>query len=108
MELDRTLKQSRIVSGRHRPEQMRLLLVGVPTGQHQGAYMRKLILATVAAAIITVPIATVVKAEDTTVIKRDNDGDSSKTVIKKRDDVNMLPVPHTEEKKTIIKKENDD
>ena len=70
--------------------------------------MRKLILATIAAAIVTAPMITVVKAEDTTIIKRDNDGDRSKTVIKKRDDVNLLPVPHTEEKKTIIKKENDD
>jgi hypothetical protein len=70
--------------------------------------MRKLILATMAAAIITAPMATAVKAEDTTVIKRDNDGDRSKTVIKKKDDVNMLPVPHAEEKKTIIKKENDE
>jgi hypothetical protein len=67
--------------------------------------MRKLILAAAAAAIITAPMATVVKAEDTTVIKRDGDGD--KTVIKKRDDVNLLPVPHVEEKKTIIKKDND-
>jgi hypothetical protein len=47
-----------------------------------------------------------VKAEDTTIIKKD-DGDSSKTVIKKRDDMKILPVPHTEEKKTVIKKEVD-
>jgi len=67
--------------------------------------MRKLILGMAAVAIITAPMATVVKAEDTTVIKRDGDGD--KTVIKKRDDVNLLPVPHVEEKKTIIKKDND-
>ena len=53
-------------------------------------------------------MAVAVKAEDTTVIKKDSDGDRSTTVIKKRDDVNMLPVPHTEEKKTIIKKESDD
>ena len=70
--------------------------------------MRKLIFVTIAAAIMVGPIATVVHAEDsTTVIKHDNDGDSSKTVIKKKDDVNLLPVPHTEEKKTIIKKENE-
>ena len=67
--------------------------------------MRKLILGMAAVAIITAPMATVVKAEDTTVIKRDGDGD--KTVIKNRDDVNLLPVPHVEEKKTIIKKDND-
>jgi hypothetical protein len=70
--------------------------------------MRKLILATMAAAIITAPMATAVRAEDTTVIKKDNDGDRSTTIIKKRDDVNMLPVPHTEEKKTVIKKQSDD
>ena len=37
-------------------------------------------------------------------IKRDRDGD--KTVIEKRQELNVLPVPHTEEK-TIIKKERD-
>ena len=69
--------------------------------------MRKLIFVTIAATIMVGPLATAVYAEDTTVIKHDNDGDSSKTVIKKKEDVNVLPVPHTEEKKTIIKKEND-
>ena len=68
--------------------------------------MRKLILATVAAVIVTAPMTVAVKAEDTTVIKRDNDGE--KTVVKKRDELNVLPVPHVEEKKTIIKKEHDD
>jgi len=50
------------------------------------------------------------RAEDTTVIKRDNDGDQSTTVVKKKqDEVHPLPVPHVEEKqKTIIKKENED
>ena len=69
--------------------------------------MRKLILATVAAVIVTAPMTAPVKAEDTTIIKKDNDtGD--KTVVKKRDEINMLPVPHVEEKKTKIKKEHDD
>jgi hypothetical protein len=69
--------------------------------------MRKLVFASLAAAILTAPIASVVRAEDTTIIKKD-DGDSSKTVIKKHDsDVNVVPVPHAEEKKTIIKKEAD-
>jgi hypothetical protein len=67
--------------------------------------MRKLIFATLAAAIVTAPLASAVKAEDTTIIKKD-DGDRSTTVIKKRDDVNVVPVPHTVEKKTIIKKED--
>jgi hypothetical protein len=65
--------------------------------------MRKLIFSCIAAALVTAPMASIVKAEDTTVIKRDRDGD--KTVIKKREE-NVLPVPHTEEK-TIIKKEHD-
>jgi hypothetical protein len=69
--------------------------------------MRKRILATVAAVIVTAPMTVAVKAEDTTVIKKDNDtGD--KTVVKKREELNILPVPHTEEKKTVIKKEHDD
>jgi hypothetical protein len=68
--------------------------------------MRKLIFVTVAAVIVTAPMTAAVKAEDTTVIKRDNDGD--KTVIKRRDELQVLPVPHVEEKKTIIKKEHDD
>ena len=68
--------------------------------------MRKLILATVAAVIVTAPMSATVKAEDTTVFKKDNDGD--KTVVKKRDELNVLPVPHVEEKKTVIKKEHDE
>jgi hypothetical protein len=68
--------------------------------------MRKLILAAVAAVIVTAPMTAAVKAEDTTIIKKDDAGD--KTVIKKRDELNVLPVPHVEEKKTIIKKEHED
>jgi hypothetical protein len=66
--------------------------------------MRKLIFTCIATALATAPMASIVKAEDTTIIKRDSDGD--KTVIKKRDELNVLPVPHTEEK-TIIKKDRD-
>jgi hypothetical protein len=66
--------------------------------------MRKLIIATVAAVVLGAPIGQAVRADDTTVIKRDNDGDH---VIKKKDEVNPLPVPHVEEKKTIIKKEDE-
>ena len=68
--------------------------------------MRKLLMVTMAAAIMTVPMATAVRAEDTTVIKRNDDGD--KTIVKKRDELHVLPVPHVEEKKTVIKKEHDD
>jgi hypothetical protein len=58
-------------------------------------------------ALKVIAMTLVVRADDTTVIKRDNDGDRSTTVIKKRDDVNVLPVPHVEEKKTIIKKQDE-
>ena len=66
--------------------------------------MRKLIFTCIATALATAPMASIVKAEDTTIIKRDSDGD--KTVIKKREELKVLPVPHTEDK-TIIKKERD-
>ena len=66
--------------------------------------MRKILLAVAATALMAAPLATVVKAEDTTVIKRDDD---SKTVIKKEDHINVLPLPHEEHKTTVIKKEHD-
>jgi hypothetical protein len=67
--------------------------------------MRKILLALAATAVMAAPMATVVKAEDsTTVIKRDGD---RKTVIKKEHDLNVVPVPHEEEHTTIIKKEHD-
>jgi hypothetical protein len=70
--------------------------------------MRKLILATLGAIIVGAPMGQAVRADDTTIIKRDNDPDQSTTVIKKKDEVAPLPVPHVEEKKTIIKKEGED
>jgi hypothetical protein len=78
------------------------------TGYNAGAGpMQRLILATVAAVIVLAPIASAVKAEDTTVIRKDEPDRDKTTVIKKKEDVNVLPVPHREEKKTIIKKDND-
>jgi Ni/Co efflux regulator RcnB len=68
--------------------------------------MRKLIFTCIAATLVAAPMTTIVKAEDTTVIKRDRDGDRDKTVIKKREEPNVVPVPHTEEK-TIIKKDHE-
>ena len=62
--------------------------------------MRAIMLATAAAFIMSVPMAAAVKAEDTTVIKKDVDGDRSKTVIKKKEEPR-------EEKKVIIHKDND-
>ena len=61
--------------------------------------MRKLILAACAASIaMSVPLATIAKAEDTTVIKKDYPDGDSKTVIKKDDGMGG-------EKKTVIKKD---
>jgi len=57
-------------------------------------------LAITAAFIMSVPMTAAVKAEDTTVIKKDVDGDRSKTVIKKKEEPR-------EDKKVIIRKDND-
>ena len=62
--------------------------------------MRVIMLAITAAFIVSVPMAAAVKAEDTTVIKKDVDGDRSKTVIKKKEEPR-------EDKKVIIRKDND-
>jgi hypothetical protein len=62
--------------------------------------MRAIMLVITAAFIMSVPMAAAVKAEDTTVIKKDVDGDRSKTVIKKKEEPR-------EEKKVIIHKDND-
>jgi hypothetical protein len=67
--------------------------------------MRNLFLASIAAVIVTAPMVTIVKAEDTTVIKRDSDGDE--TIVKKKEELHVLPVPHTEESTTVINKEHD-
>jgi hypothetical protein len=63
--------------------------------------MRAIMLAITAAFIMSVPMAAAVKAEETTVIKKDVDGDRSKTVIKKKEE------PRDAEKKVIIRKDND-
>jgi hypothetical protein len=69
--------------------------------------MRTLVLAVAAATIaISGSMASSVLAEDTTVIKKDRDGDT--TVIKKEHELHVLPVPHTEEKKTIIRKDHEE
>jgi hypothetical protein len=62
--------------------------------------MRAIMLAITAAFIMSVPMAAAVKAEDTTIIKKDVDGDRSKTVIKKKEEPR-------EDKKVIIHKDND-
>jgi hypothetical protein len=63
--------------------------------------MRAIMLAITAAFIMSVPMAAAVKAEDTTVIKKDVDGDRSKTIIKKKEE------PRDTEKKVIIHNAND-
>ncbi len=61
--------------------------------------MRKIILPIVAAAIAGLPLATVVKAEDTTVIHKEGGMGDHKTIIKKHDERLVGP---REEKKVII------
>jgi hypothetical protein len=63
--------------------------------------MRAIMLATAAAFIMSVPMAAAVKAEDTTVIKKDVDGERSKTIIKKEE-----PRDRDVDKKVIIRKED--
>jgi hypothetical protein len=63
--------------------------------------MRAIMLAAAAAFIMSVPMAAAVKAEDTTVIKKDVDGDRTKTIIKKEE-----PRDRDVEKKVIIHKED--
>ena len=48
--------------------------------------MHKLIFATTAALILTAPLATLVKADETTVIKKDDGLGDRKTIIKKHDE----------------------
>jgi hypothetical protein len=64
--------------------------------------MRAIMLAITAAFIMSVPMAAAVKAEDTTVIKKDADGDRSKTIIKKEE-----PRDRDVDKRVIIRKDND-
>ena len=47
--------------------------------------MNKLIFTCIAAALVIAPMANVVKAEETTIIKRDHDPDRDNTVIKERE-----------------------
>jgi hypothetical protein len=61
--------------------------------------MRAIMLATAAAFIMSVPMAAAVKAEDTTIIKKDVDGDRTKTIIKKEE-------PRDVDKKVIIHRED--
>jgi hypothetical protein len=55
------------------------------------------------AVALSLPLVTMARADDV-VIKKDH---PSTTVIKKKEEPKLLPVPH-EENKTIIKKEHED
>ena len=55
--------------------------------------MRKLIFTCIAATLVAAPMTTIVKAEDTTIIKRDRDGEGDKTVIKKREELKVFQFP---------------
>jgi adenine/guanine phosphoribosyltransferase-like PRPP-binding protein len=66
--------------------------------------MRKFIFAIIAAAIAGVPVVTVVKAEETTVIHKGDGMGEHKTIIKKHDDRLVGP---REEKKVIIRRDRD-
>jgi hypothetical protein len=59
--------------------------------------MRTIVLATATALVLSFQMAASVQAEG-----------SSTTIIKKHDDINLLPVPHPEENKVIIHKDSDD
>jgi hypothetical protein len=66
--------------------------------------MRKLILAITAAAIAGLPLATAVKAEETTVIHKSDGMGDHKTIIKKHDERLVGP---REDKKVIIHHDHD-
>ena len=59
--------------------------------------MRTLVLAATAALVLSVQMAALAKADDTTIIKRDTPFGESKTIIKKD-----TPPPVVDEKKVII------
>ena len=61
--------------------------------------MHKLIFATTAALILTAPLATLVKADETTVIKKNDGLGDRKTIIKKHDEDRAI-IRTPEEKKS--------
>lgn len=69
--------------------------------------MRHVLLTLAAAGILVTTMTAADQADETTVIKRDSATEST-TVIKKEKELHALPVPHTEEHTTIIKKEHDE
>lgn len=73
--------------------------------------MRTIIFATLATFIVSAPLAVSVKAEETTIIKKDDGVDRSKTVIKKDGDLGRSKTVikkdgPVEEKKVIIHKDD--
>lgn len=84
-------------------KQARVARINFHRVQTQETHMRILMIAVSAALVLSIPLATSAKTDETTVIKkeRDYDGDST-TVIKRTDE------PVVEKKTTIIKKERED
>jgi hypothetical protein len=69
--------------------------------------MRTLILATTAALILGAPIVTSAQAEETTVIKKDNDFGRSKTIIKKDEpSTTIIKKREPADKKVIIHRQD--
>jgi len=69
--------------------------------------MRTLVLATAAALAMSAQLVATAKAEDTTVIKKNNDAGQT-TVIKKREESKPFLAEPSTEKKVIIRKDRDD
>jgi len=56
------------------------------------------------AVVFSLPLVTIARADETIIKKNEP---SSTTIIKKRHDPEVLPVPHEHDSTTVIKKEND-
>ena len=74
--------------------------------------MRAIMLAAATALVLSVQMAATARAEDTTIIRKDQPEDSttqdSMTIVRKHDDINLFPIPNTEEHRTIIRKDRSD
>ncbi|HUI14648.1 MAG TPA: hypothetical protein VL048_14400 [Xanthobacteraceae bacterium] len=69
--------------------------------------MRTLVFVTAAALVMSVQMIASAKAQDTTIIKRNDDTGQTTVIKKRREDRPFLAVPDTE-KKVIIRKDRDD
>jgi hypothetical protein len=69
--------------------------------------MRALVFVTATALLMSVQLVASANAEDTTVIKKDNDAGQTTVIKKREEDRPFLAAPSTE-KKVIIRKDRDD